>query len=557
METSENNQNSKILENLETSEKSEKESYDCIFQPGIDCKGNPIDEEYISKIQLNKSFIENEINISNIIKDIPNYEDYFSPIIDYCSVNVGSLETKEIDKCEILSTSDLDTNIIISKIKYIGKKSLATYLISLLKENPKKFLEILLETHITLLDSLILLKQYEIIHNDIKENNIICRIGDNRPIIIDFGLSICDKYLILPNKTYNQFLKTEKDISKIFKYFFKYDTTYEVWCIEIILINYMLDVLNKKWKESLITKEQINTLLTEIKFKNYEETKKMFYNFLDKPWNELLDLLKELSNEKLLELIYEKYGYTWRTDKVKKEQIEEIIKSYINNLLIINDDILLKKFENELLMFFMVYIDNTWEFLLISILEYKDSWDNYALSITYYKILMLINVNGELFEYEKEIVAEEVVNEKVIDRKSLYEELSKKEEPIDEKPIDEKTVDQETVTEESIVKQVLNKESIVKEPIIEDSKNKPKKMIEKINEYLIFLKTIILCTPNERLNPEETKKNIKEIFQTITRTLFKKINDKLLIISSNYNEIQNNLINLQIKESKLEIKIYE
>ena len=518
METSENSENPKILESSETSEKDEKkilvkESYDCIFQPGIDCKGNTIDEEYISKIQLNRSLIENEINISKFIKDIPNYEDYFSPIIDYCSVNVSSLETKEIDKCEILSTSDLDTNIIISKIKYIGKKSLVTYLISILKENPKKFLEILLETHITLLDSLILLNQYEIVHNDIKENNIICRDEDNIPIIIDFALSISHQYLILPNKKNILLFKTDNNVSKIFKYFFKYDTTYEVWCIEIILINYMLDVLNKKWKESLITKEQINVLLTEIKFKNNEETQKMFYNFLDKPWNELLDLLKELNNEKLLELIYEKYGYNWTTEKVRKEQIEEIIKSYINNLFIINDDISLKMFENELLLFFTMYINNTWEFLLISILEYKDTWDNYALSIIYYKILILINSNGELFESEQ-VVVEEVVNEKVIDRKSLYEELSNKEEQVNEKPIDEKTVAQETIAQESIIKQVINgelvKEPIIEEPIIEaDSENKSKKMIEKINEYLIFLKTIILSIPNERLNSEDTKKKNK------------------------------------------------
>jgi hypothetical protein len=139
----------------------------------------------------------------------------------------------------------------------------------------------------------------------------------------------------------------------------------------------------------------------------------------------------------------------------------------------------------------------------------------------------------------------------------LYEELSNKEEQVDEKPVDEKTVAQETIAQESIIKQVINGE-LVKESIIKaDSENKSKKMIEKINEYLIFLKTIILSIPNERLNSEDTKKKIKKIFETITRTLFKKINDKLLLISSNYNEIQINLINSQIKESKLEIKIYE
>jgi hypothetical protein len=90
-------------------------SYNCTFQPGFDCKGNiNNEEEYISKIQINKLTLDNEINISNTIKIITNYEDYFSPIIDYCIVDINSLETKEIEKCEILSNSELDTKIKIS-----------------------------------------------------------------------------------------------------------------------------------------------------------------------------------------------------------------------------------------------------------------------------------------------------------------------------------------------------------------------------------------------------------------------------------------------------------
>ena len=234
MENPINIENPKI--NIDDLNKEENDG--CIFEPGINCDGKIYDddEKYITKIQVNKFTLENEINISNIIKSISYYEEYFSPIIESCTIDIGLLDTKEKEKCDILLNSELK-EIKLNKIKYIGRKTLISYLFSILKDNPKKFLEVLLETHFTLLDSLTNLNKIGIIHNNIKENNIICRDEDGRPIIIDFGLSIQNDFLILPNVSYS--LNNNNNISKLFKYFSNYDTTYEVWCIEIIIINYI------------------------------------------------------------------------------------------------------------------------------------------------------------------------------------------------------------------------------------------------------------------------------------------------------------------------------
>ena len=218
-------------------------AYGCVIKPGIDSQGNAYTVPgYISKIEIEKSTIFNEINVSNKIKQIPDYEDRFSPILENAPLELGKINVKEINDCKIVEriTEPNSTRLEINKIKYVGKDSLEIYLLKMLEENPDKFIEMLIDTHIYLLDSLTELNKVGIIHNDIKENNILCRDESGVPIIIDFGLSIESEYLRLPPQaSIIGSLSQEKKGSHIYKYFFKYEPSYEVWCIEIHILNYM------------------------------------------------------------------------------------------------------------------------------------------------------------------------------------------------------------------------------------------------------------------------------------------------------------------------------
>jgi serine/threonine protein kinase len=536
MENNNNMENNNIIENNNNIDNSEENienseqniigqgSYGCVFKPGINCKGKTNNSEnYISKIQIDKLTLDNEISISKIIKLIPSYKDYFSPIINYCSVNINSIETEEINKCEILSNfnskSDSDKEIKISKIKYVGEKSLGTYLLYILKKKPEKFLEIFLETHIILLDGLTILNDREIIHNDIKENNIICSDDDGRPIIIDFGLSIENEYLILPNK--------EKK-SRLYKYFFKYDTTYEVWCIELIFLNYMLDELNKSWKESLISIIQINDLLNTNEFKDKEKTKNFFYYFLKKPWNDFLYTLEELGNQKLLEIIFNKYGLLWINKTIKKNELQNIINKYIENLVNIfpQDLTILTNFKNDLLNFFIIYENKTWNDLLIYLFLYKKTWDNYSLSIMYLKFIYLLEETPETLETPEATEATEAPEVPEVPEESETPEVPE----VPEAPETPETPEESEESEENI--------------------------IELLRDYINILKSIIFSKPNERFLPEKTKEEIIKIFKAIPKKKFKKILKKLLLTNLDYNKLQNKMIKSQIEESKSEIKMY-
>jgi len=495
-------------------------AYGCVIKPGIDNQGNPDTiPGYISKIEIEKSTIDNEINVSNKIKLIPDYEDRFSPILENAPLELGKINVKEINDCKIVEgiTDKERTKLEINKIKYVGKDSLEMFLLKILEENPDKFMEILINTHIYLLDSLAELSKVGIIHNDIKENNILCRDDTGVPIMIDFGLSIESEYLILPPQaSILGSLSGEKEGSHIYKYFFKYEPSYEVWCIEIHILNYMLTELNREWLQSPVTQEQINYLLSLKKDDAFSvdsplglsmENRRFappggsakrpdrFSSYLNKLWFETILDLNSKGNNSLLELIYEGYGYQWRTKK--PSNLETIVNAYIENNLMkskLFDKEELEECRVNLLEFVSSYNDKNWEELFNDLIsshqqtwseELRSSttnsrgpsavWDNYALSIVYLKIIVSFGINQN----------------------------------------------------------------------------------EKIREYGELLKKIILSKPKERKTAEETKQAIKEVLQKVPKTIFSKIKDIIFGRKENRDSIKQSVVTKKIEEINRESAFYE
>jgi serine/threonine protein kinase len=333
------------MEKIKESELIGQGSYGCVFKPNINNEGKTeSNSKYISKLQLSGDTLENEINIGKKIQSITDYEEYFSPILEKYPIELKQIkkEQPELLDCEV--TKDLKDNTIIflDKIKYVGKDSLHNYLLIMKKGEPKKFLELFLESNIILLESLEKLNEIGIIHNDLKEDNIICRNDDGRPILIDFGLSIDNELMFLPdnNSIFNIFTQntnpektnTPEKSSQLNKYFFKYESNYEVWCIDIVIINYILNVLNKE----------------------------------------------EISSPIKINVIIEDYIKNNRIFEKKEEQQEYLFNDEEKN-----------KFRDDLKKEFPEDSSQTWEDLLTILLTYQKTWDNYALSIIYLRLLKI------------------------------------------------------------------------------------------------------------------------------------------------------------------------
>jgi serine/threonine protein kinase len=265
-------------------------AYGCLYMKEYK-EGDLTLEQFVIKIQKKKSVSDNEALIGKIIMKIPHYEDYFAPVLKSEKVKLSSIDEEEVEKCSFLKEDKKVGELgsyESSEILYVGRYSLADYLTKL---PPSQFMEIFVTDHIILLEGLQKLIDAGIIHFDLRENNIMVRDADSRPIIIDFGLSIDTTATLEPQKV-----------------FYIYYNEYAPWCIEIIIESYISNELDDVRRNQPATIAEMTTLIDEYFDKNMgiktllseEERTKLRQKMMDfftaydnKPWQTIYtELLK-------------------------------------------------------------------------------------------------------------------------------------------------------------------------------------------------------------------------------------------------------------------------
>ena len=229
-------------------------AYGCIFKPGYQCNGKVIDsDKYITKIQRKAETSNKEADISELVRKINHYADFFSPIIEEpCAIDLATVEDDEIKKCGFIANQD-NTSYESNKIKYVGKRTISEELAYLFKKKPQNIFKYIFEMHLHLLDGIKLLRDAGIIHFDIKENNIVCKSKTRVPIIIDFGLSIEIGKLTQDNYKYS---------------FFTYGSDYGPWCIDVAFITYMSNKLGEGWQDMTVDQKNLLFVVSDFFNKN-------------------------------------------------------------------------------------------------------------------------------------------------------------------------------------------------------------------------------------------------------------------------------------------------
>jgi serine/threonine protein kinase len=336
-------------------------AFGCVFRPNIKCDGKIGNKRYVTKIQLQKENIKNELIISNKIKTIHNYQYFFAPLLHSCNVSISSIKEEQRNNCDLLKNAtnkeniNSQTSFLSTKIRYVGNKNLEQYFLSLLifeylksvqdkktlsylknENNLKSYIKNktylqslktlftptptsinnptphfffqntmtkkMTSTYYHLLKAIQKLQEINIIHFDIKELNIIYDEWNHSPMIIDMGISFDLSTLPTKEEQHNYFY-TEK--------FYLY------WCIDIFIINYIVNVvrLDPIIYKNKITQEQVKSINTQFfeelknprylgSFEHFQQdiidfesrTLQFLESFVGKEWEELFDFLfkKEL-----------------------------------------------------------------------------------------------------------------------------------------------------------------------------------------------------------------------------------------------------------------------
>lgn len=200
--------------------------YGCVFHPAVLCekRKKKIDKDkYVTKIQRKNNSATSEFEISQKIKKIPYYKNYYVPIDHQCNVDIHTLmiDTEDFNKCETFKKEN--------KQKYVSmqlKKINGVDMIDYIRDFYKRtfFLKNITNSYGHLLIGIKNLADNDIVHFDLKFQNIMYSFESNLPLIIDFGLSI----------------DMTKVSEKLTQYFYT-SGIYTAWTLEIHLLNYLLN----------------------------------------------------------------------------------------------------------------------------------------------------------------------------------------------------------------------------------------------------------------------------------------------------------------------------
>lgn len=280
--------------NKENSDLLSQGGFGCIYYPGIDCSGDKLNNNnYVTKIQVKNYSAENEIYIGNLIKSIDNYQNFFLPIINSCPINANKVKNDVINECEPIQNKD---EFVLMKMKYI--KSVSFY--DILSDNnidSKIIIKKMVNSYIHLLKSLNLLQKKQIIHYDLKGDNILIEKNSETPIIIDFGIS---------------FNMNKVDFNNLNKFFYIYAPDYYLWSIDIHIINFLVNEVDDD--SYVITREVFDEIITDII--SYSIHLKMFSDNFKQDYKEkcLLygDSIINKTKPDILKLLIKRENYnTW------------------------------------------------------------------------------------------------------------------------------------------------------------------------------------------------------------------------------------------------------
>ena len=214
---------------------------------------------------MDKRYATRELEIGKQVVKIPNYEKYYSPLLDSCNVSLAQINHDDIDKCDLMQKLEGSKGLLEEKdqseyfttmTKYIKGQTLTNYIDASQTRplNNKMFY-----IYTCLIKSVELLNAHGIVHFDLSERNIIVDTTD-RPIIIDYGMSIeINKVKTAEQYKYEfghySYLK-EPEVPEVPENQVDF---YEPWCIEIIFLMH----LNQETNETnfLVDDQDIKTLI--------------------------------------------------------------------------------------------------------------------------------------------------------------------------------------------------------------------------------------------------------------------------------------------------------
>lgn len=215
-------------------------AYGCVYRPNIQCNGRPgKSRNYVTKLQKQSSS-GNETAIGARIAEIPNAAFHFAPVLRSCPIELAQIRPNElVDQCRVANKPARDDDrkdqngFVLNRIRFVGDETLERYLSR--RVGHSYFMLKFFEIHMYLLRSIELLVAANIVHFDLKENNVLYDPRNHAPILIDFGMSV-DMSFLTPGRAN----LSAADAAAYHAAFHIYYEKYPPWCLDIVLCSFLV-----------------------------------------------------------------------------------------------------------------------------------------------------------------------------------------------------------------------------------------------------------------------------------------------------------------------------
>jgi serine/threonine protein kinase len=339
-------------------------TYGCVYRPGIQCTtGKPTSKKFVSKLQVEDTESQDEVAFGKRITDnIRNYSFFFAPIIESCDVNISKIDERQLNQCEVYEKKK-DKPFLSNKMEYVGGNTLGEFFDNIISnirspEKMKDFLMKLVDTHMYLMSSVELLNRQNIIHLDIKENNIMYHEKNHVFVLIDFGLSVDSESIELSNY--------KKDVTK--RPFGIYVDSYVPWNVDVLLLSYIARQVQPRRDDGKYN--NMDPSLFDGKIQSTVEMKDIVTRFI-------------------------KTNKIFKNDSFKEKELDAFKQKYHTLI--------------------QSWKDGTWGNAWTELQRHHRTWDAYAVNVTILRLLMDVNVTDFLKENTKQKPVEKPVQNQLGD----------------------------------------------------------------------------------------------------------------------------------------------
>jgi len=229
------------------------------------CKVNKPNEKsiFVEKIQLKTNLTENEQFISNLIKTHPFGYLYFQPLIEIHPLSIGTIAS-ECDQPDIQSANQ--NELIEGKYKEVGEQTLEDFLTEQIQTNPNTYIQLLVHSHLQLLDSIAILQSLEppVVHFHITPQTILYDKTNGTPVLTDFRLAFTKTIIETPEESDELFPSFENHPS---------------WPVEVYLLSQMLNPLQTQTQTQTPSPNYSSESQTSLKNKDKEQLKSTYLSW--------------------------------------------------------------------------------------------------------------------------------------------------------------------------------------------------------------------------------------------------------------------------------------